>query len=75
MRLNWPVADAKDKEPPARLTPAQRQQAKREEKLAHVQEELESGRMTTSRLSPEEMAAHAARQAERAAKGTPKRKR
>ena len=69
------VGDEKDGNPPARLTPAQRQQAKRAEKLAHVQEELESGRMTTSRLSPEEMAAHAARQAERAAEGPPKRKR
>ena len=63
---------AESKDPPARTTPAQRAQAKREQKLADVQDEIESGRMTTRQLTPEEMEKHARRreemQAERARK-------
>lgn len=51
-------------DPPARLTPAQRAQQKRDEKLANVQEEIDSGRMTRRQLSPEEMEKHAARREE-----------
>ncbi len=57
-------------DPPARLTAAQRAQVKRDEKLADVQEQIEDGRMTVRKLTPEEMEAHAKRreeiQAERA---------
>jgi hypothetical protein len=51
-------------DPPARTTPAQRAQAKRDEKLANVQAEIDSGRMTTRKLTPEEMEAHAKRREE-----------
>ncbi len=65
-----PMAETND--PPARTTPAQRAQQKREQKLADVQEEIDSGRMTTRQLTPEEMEKHAQRreelQAERAKK-------
>ena len=61
-----PPADA----PPARLTAAQRAQAKRDQKLIDVQEQIDDGRMTVRKLTPEEMAEHAKRreeiQAERA---------
>ena len=57
-------------DPPARLTAAQRSQAKREQKLADVQEQIDEGRMTVRQLTPEQMAEHAKRrdeiQAERA---------
>jgi hypothetical protein len=56
------MAEADD--PPARTTPAQRAQQKRDEKLAAMQEELASGRMTSRQLTPEEMAEHARRRAE-----------
>lgn len=55
---------ADEKEPPARVTPAQRAQQKRDEKLKSVQDEIDSGRMTTRQLTPEEMAEHAKRREE-----------
>ena len=55
---------AGDEAPPQRTTPAQRAQQKREQKLADVQSEIESGRMTTRQMTPEEMEAHAARREE-----------
>ena len=51
-------------DPPARTTQAQRAQQKREQKLADVQEELDSGRMTRRQLTPEEMKKHAGRREE-----------
>ena len=48
-------------DPPARPPAAQRAQEKREQKLADVQKEIDSGRMTTRKLTPEEMAEHAER--------------
>jgi hypothetical protein len=51
-------------DPPARTTPAQRAQNKREQKLADVQEEIDSGRMTRRMLTPEEMEQHAERREE-----------
>jgi len=65
-------ADTPDEKPaaPARMTAAQRSQAKREQKLADVQEQIDEGRMTVRQLTPEQMAEHAKRreeiQAERA---------
>ncbi len=54
-----------DEEPaPAKLTTQQRAQLKRDEKLQHVQDEIDSGRMKTRKLTPEEMAEHAARRDE-----------
>ena len=66
-----PPAEKPEKpEAPVRLTAAQRSQAKREQKLQDVQEQIDEGRMTVRKLSPEEMAEHAKRrdeiQAERA---------
>ncbi len=67
-----PPADAaaEKPDPPARMTAAQRAQAKREQKLVDVQEQIDDGRMTIRKLTPEEMAEHAKRreeiQAERA---------
>ena len=49
---------------PARMTSAERAQKQRDEKLADVQEQIDSGRMTTRRMSPEEMARHAKRREE-----------
>ena len=46
---------AKADDTPARSTTAQRAQQKRDQKLADVQEEIDSGRMTHRRLTPEEM--------------------
>ena len=61
---------AEKPDPPARLTAAQRAQVKREQKLVDVQEQIDDGRMTIRKLTPEEMAEHAKRrdeiQAERA---------
>jgi hypothetical protein len=51
-------------DPPARPTPAQRAQQKRDQKLADVQEEIDSGRMTRRQLTPEEMKEHAGRREE-----------
>ena len=45
-----------DDAPPARLTPAQRQQLKREEKLADLQGQIDSGALTVRQLTPEEAA-------------------
>ena len=52
---------AKADDTPARSTTAQRAQQKRDQKLADVQEEIDSGRMTQRRLTPEEMEEHAGR--------------
>ena len=61
---------AEKADPPVRLTAAQRSQAKREQKLADVQEQIDEGRMTVRQLTPEQMEEHAKRreeiQAERA---------
>lgn len=54
----------KPEEKPARMTPAQRAQEKRDQKLADVQEEIESGRMKVRKLTPEEMEEHSKRRAE-----------
>ena len=51
-------------EKPARTTPQQRAQEKREQKLADIQEDIEGGRMTVRQLTPEEMEEHAKRRAE-----------
>ena len=55
---------AKADDTPARSTTAQRAQQKRDQKLADVQEEIDSGRMTQRRLTPEEMEEHAGRRKE-----------
>ena len=52
---------AKPDDPPARTTSAQRAQERRDQKLAHVQEEIDSGRMTHRQLTPEEKEEHARR--------------
>ena len=52
------------KDPPARMTPAQRAQEKRDQKLTDMQDAIEDGRMTVRQLTPEEMAEHAERRAE-----------
>lgn len=61
---------AEKPDPPARMTAAQRAAVKRDQKLADVQEQIDDGRMTIRKLTPEEMAEHAKRreeiQAERA---------
>lgn len=49
---------------PVRMTSAERAQKQRDEKLADVQEQIDSGRMTLRRMSPEEMARHAKRREE-----------
>jgi hypothetical protein len=49
---------------PARSASAQRAQEKRDQKLADVQAELDSGRMTHRKLTPEEMAEHTKRREE-----------
>ena len=65
-------ADTPEEKPaaPARMTAAQRAQVKREQKLVDVQEQIDDGRMTIRKLTPEEMEVHAKRrdeiQAERA---------
>ena len=58
------VSMASADDPPARSTAAQRAQEKREQKLADVQKEIDSGRMTRRQLTPEEMAEHAERREE-----------
>jgi hypothetical protein len=55
---------AKADDPPARSAAAQRAQEKREQKLADVQNEIDSGRMTHRKLTPEEMEKHAERREE-----------
>ena len=55
---------AKADDPPACTTTAQRAQQKRDQKLADVQEEIDSGRMTHRQLTPEEMEEHAGRREE-----------
>ena len=49
---------------PARTTPAERAQERRAQKLAEVQDEIDSGRMTSRQLTPEEMEQHAGRREE-----------
>ncbi|MDX6722468.1 MAG: hypothetical protein QOD73_872 [Solirubrobacteraceae bacterium] len=51
-------------EPPPRTTQAERAQQKRAQKLADVQDEIDSGRMTSRQLTPEEMEQHAGRREE-----------
>jgi hypothetical protein len=55
---------AKGDDPRARTTTAQRAQQRRDQKLVDVQEEIDSGRMTHRRLTPEEMEEHAGRREE-----------
>jgi hypothetical protein len=55
-------------DPPPRTTTAERAQQKRDQKLADVQEEIDSGRMTRRQLTPEEMEEHAGRREELQAK-------
>ena len=59
-----PVAEKPAEEKPARVTPAQRAQEKRDQKLADIKDEIETGRMTVRKLTPEEMEEHAKRRAE-----------
>lgn len=44
-------------EPPKRMTPQERQQAKRDERLANVQEQVDNGSLTIRKVSDEERAA------------------
>ena len=53
---------------PPRSTHAQRAQQKRDQKLADVQADIDSGRMTSRQLTPEEMEKHAERREELQAK-------
>jgi hypothetical protein len=55
---------AKADDPPARSTNAERAQQRRDQKLADLQEEIDSGRMTRRQLTPEEMEKHAGRREE-----------
>jgi hypothetical protein len=55
---------AKADDPPARSTSAQRAQQRRDQKLADVQEEIDSGRMTHRQLTPDEKEEHARRREE-----------
>jgi antitoxin (DNA-binding transcriptional repressor) of toxin-antitoxin stability system len=55
---------AKADDPAARITTAQRAQQRRDQKLADVQEEIDSGRMTHRQLTPEEMEEHTGRREE-----------
>lgn len=63
---------AESEVPPARMTQAQRAQQKRDQKLLDMQEQIDTGRMTVRKLTPEEMEENAKRreqrQAERARK-------
>jgi hypothetical protein len=69
-------ADPKQNPPSQRLTPAERAQLKRDEKLADMKEQVDSGRLTIRQLTDEEREAWAKRQAEREAAGhKPRRKR
>jgi hypothetical protein len=68
-------AEPPKEQPPARSTPAQRAQVKREQKLADMQEEIDDGRMTVRQLTPEEMEEHAKRRAEVQAERAARRKR
>jgi hypothetical protein len=52
---------AKADDPPARITTSERAQLKRDQKLADVQEEIDSGRMTHRKLTPEELKEHTER--------------
>lgn len=55
---------AKADDPAARTTTTQRAQQRRDRKLADVQEEIDSGRMTRRQLTPEEMEEHTGRRKE-----------
>ena len=53
-----------DEQPPTRLTPAERAQRKREEKLAELQKDIDTGRLTVRQMTDEEKGAFdAAREA------------
>ncbi len=64
---------AKADDPPARSTSAERAQKRRDQKLADVQAEIDSGRMTHRRLTPEEMEEHAQRRKELQAQRRPRK--
>jgi hypothetical protein len=55
---------AKADDPPGTSPSAQRAQRRRDQKLADVQEEIDSGRMTRRQLTPEEKEDHARRREE-----------
>ena len=55
---------AKSDDRPDRSKTAERAQQRRDQKLAEVQEEIDSGRMTRRQLTPEEMEEHAGRREE-----------
>jgi hypothetical protein len=55
---------AKPDDRPGTSPSAQRAQQRRDQKLADVQEELDSGRMTRRQLTPEEKEDHARRREE-----------
>ena len=57
-----PMADTE--KPSGRITPAERAKRKRAQKLADVEEEVKSGRLTRRQLTPEEMERHAQRREE-----------
>jgi hypothetical protein len=63
MRVMCTVMGKAD-DPPARSTSAERAQKRRDQKLAEVQAEIDSGRMTHRQLTPEEMEEHAKRREE-----------
>ena len=56
-------------ETPAPKTPAERAAAKRQEKLDDIQEQVDSGRLTIRKLTPEELAQLDQRSAERPKRG------
>lgn len=64
-----------DEDPPKRMTPQERQQAKRQERLDAVQEQIDSGSLTVRKVTPEEQAAWEERQRNRppSAKGRRRR--
>ena len=60
-----------DEEPPRRMSPAERAQQKREQKLADLKDDVDSGRLTVRQMTDEEKAAfEAARERRRNARGT-----
>ena len=59
-----------DEEAPRRLSPAERAQQKREQKLSDLQEDIDTGRVTVRQMSDEEKAAfEASREKRRNARG------
>lgn len=51
--------------PPRRLTPAEREELKRDERRAEMESQIESGSLTIRKVSDEERAAWEERQAKR----------